>query len=30
VTLGLKCLKEFANRSTFQGYTLHVSTGIGF
>jgi hypothetical protein len=29
-TLGLKYLKEFANRSTFRGYTLQIATAIGF
>ena len=29
-TLGLKYFKEFASRSTFQGYTLQISMGIGF
>ena len=29
-TLGLKYFKEFAARSTFQGYTLHISLGITF
>ena len=29
-TLGLKYFKEFAARSTFQGYTLHISIGIAF
>jgi hypothetical protein len=29
-TLSLKYVKEFANRSTFQGYTLQISTAISF
>ena len=29
-TLSLKYFKEFAARSTFKGYTLHISTGITF
>jgi len=29
-TLGLKYFQEFANRSTFKGYTLQISMGIGF
>ena len=30
VSLTLKYLKEFSSRSTFQGYTLQISTGISF
>lgn len=29
-TLGLKYFREFANTSTFQGYTLHISAALGF
>ena len=29
-TLSLKYFNEFRARSTFQGYTLHISTGITF
>ena len=28
VSLGLKYFKEFSNRSTFQGYTLHISGAL--
>ena len=28
VSLGVKCFKEFANRSTFQGYSLQISGAI--
>ena len=30
VSLGLKYFKEFSNRSTFQGYTLHISGALTF
>ncbi len=30
VNLGAKYFKEFANRSTFQGYSLQISAAIGF
>ena len=30
VNLGLKYFKEFANRSTYQGYTLHISGAVTF
>ena len=30
VTLGLKYFKEFANRSTFQGYSVQISGSVGF
>jgi hypothetical protein len=30
VSLGLKYFKEFSNRSTFQGYTLHISGAVSF
>jgi hypothetical protein len=29
-SLGLKCFKEFANRSTNQGYSLQITASIGF
>lgn len=30
VSLGLKFFKEFSNRSTFQGYSVQISTAISF
>jgi hypothetical protein len=30
VSLGLKYFKEFSNRSTYQGYTLHISGAVTF
>lgn len=30
VNLGLKYFKEFSNRSTYQGYTLHISGAVTF
>ena len=30
VSLGLKYFKEFANRSTFQGYSTQISGSVGF
>lgn len=30
VSLGLKYFKEFSNRSTFQGYTLHIAGAVTF
>ena len=30
VSLGVKYFKEFSNRSTFQGYSLQISTSIAF
>jgi hypothetical protein len=30
VSLGLKYFKEFSNKSTFQGYTLHISGAVTF
>ena len=30
VSLGLKYFREFANQSTFQGYTLHISGAVTF
>jgi hypothetical protein len=30
VSLGLKYFKEFSNRSTYQGYTLHISGAVAF
>ena len=29
-SVGLKYFKEFANRATFQGYSLQVVASIGF
>jgi hypothetical protein len=29
-SLGLKYFKEFSNRSTFQGYTLHITSAVTF
>ena len=30
VSLGLKYFREFSNRSTFQGYTLHIAGAVTF
>ena len=30
VSLGAKYLKEFSNRSTFQGYSIQIFGSIGF
>ena len=30
VSLGLKYFKEFSTRSTYQGYTLHISGAVAF
>ncbi len=30
VSLGVKYFKEFSNRSTFQGYSLQISSSIKF
>ena len=29
-SLGLKYFKEFSNRSTFQGYTLQITSAVTF